>query len=245
VEDGPTDIAAIPDELEVDKEDGRTPQSDVMKEIIGNSEDLPNALQFYNMNTKHLKLSRLRDFYTKNDKAVVSLLSTRRNIVIDDKYTLKMGVGEIRMNTKSSYIDYHLTVGNCIGLSPLLPNTISDPFFGLELDLKKPFREFKGKNAMLGFDPAGRMLYIGRCRTEDVFLAMAPNEFLEDNFQATPAGYSTGSSRMSRRHYRQTAMMFAQFLARMPELSFLNSAPVYNQDLDSEAAQFTNITDVL
>jgi hypothetical protein len=239
------DIAAIPDELAMDKEDARTPQSHVMQEINGASQDLPNAFQFYNTDPRVLKLSRLRDFYTKNDKAVVSFLSTRRKIVVDDQYTLKMGAGQIRMNTKSSFIDYHLTVGNCLGLSPLLPNLLSDPQFCLELDLKKQYREFKGKNAMLGFDPAGRMLYIGRCRNEDVFLAMAPHELLEDHFQPTRAGYSTGSSQMSKRHYRQTVMMLVHFLACMPELSFLNTAPVFEQDLDSDAPKFEDITNVL
>jgi hypothetical protein len=105
------------------------------------------------------------------------------------------------------------------------------------MDLHQPYREFKGKNVMLGFDPTGRMLYIGRCRicsrNEDVFLAMAPNQFLEGHFTPTRAGYSKGSSVMSTRHYRQTIMMLAKFLAKVSELSFFNSREVYEQSLDS------------
>jgi hypothetical protein len=241
----PTDIAAVPDELLVDKDDVPTPQSDVMKEIIGNSIQTENDVAFYNMTPRDLPLSRLKDFYSKKDKNVLNLLASRRKLVVDDDLTLKMGVGQIRMDTKSSMIDYHLTVGNCLGLSPLLPNILSDPQFCFEMDLKKPFREFKGKNAMLGFDPTGRMLYIGRCRNEDVFLAMAPNGFLDGHFQPTRAGYSTGPSTMSKRHYRQTAMMLVHFLAQIEELSFLNTDPVYDQNLNSDDPKFHLITDVL
>jgi hypothetical protein len=166
-------------------------------------------------------------------------------VVIDDDYTLKMGVGQILMDTTSSMIDYHVTVGNCVGLSPLLPNTEVDPMFCFELDLKSPIREFKGKNAMLGFDPAGKMLNIGKCRSEDVFLAMAPNEFLDGHYQPTRAGFSTGSPQMAKRHYRQTVMMFAHFLAQVRELPYYNNESVYTLDLDSEVPNFHELTDVL
>ena len=197
------------------------------------------------MQPRELKLSRLKEFYTKKDKNVVSLLAARRKVVIDEEFLLKMGVGQILMETDSSMIDYHLTVGNRLGFSPLLPNVQSDPQFSFELNLKGQIREFKGKNAMLGFDPAGRMLYVGRCRNEDVFLAMAPNQFLKGYYRPTRAGYSTGSSQMSKRHYRQTVMMLAHFLAQVQELPFVNNEPVYQLDLESDQPDFNGITDVL
>jgi hypothetical protein len=241
----PTDISIIPEALAVDEGDKRTPQSEVMKEIIATKLRLPSTEAFYNMSPKELKLSRLKEFYKKKDKNAVALLASRHRVSIDEDFTLKKGAGQICMDTKSSMIDYHLTVGKCLGFSPLLPNVQSDPQFCFELDLKSPTREFKGKNAMLGFDPAGRMLYLGRCRNEDVFLAMAPNEFLEGHFRPTRAGYSTGSSQMARRHYRQTVMMLTHFLAEVTELSYVNNEPVYTLNLDSEVADFHGITDVL
>lgn len=245
VRNRPTDIAAIPNVLAVDEDDTPTPQSDIMKEIIGTTLYLRSAEAFYNMQPRELKLSRLKEFYTKKDKNVVSLLAARRKVVIDEEFLLKMGVGQILMETDSSMIDYHLTVGNRLGFSPLLPNVQSDPQFSFELNLKGQIREFKGKNAMLGFDPAGRMLYVGRCRNEDVFLAMAPNQFLKGYYRPTRAGYSTGSSQMSKRHYRQTVMMLAHFLAQVQELPFVNNEPVYQLDLESDQPDFNGITDVL
>ena len=216
-----------------------------MKEIIGATLTLPSTVEFHNMRPRDLNLSRLKEFYTKKDKNVVSLLANRHNVIIDDDFKLKSGVGQIRMDTMSSMIDYHLTVGNCLGLSPLLPNVQSDPQFSFELDLKGQIREFKAKNAMLGFDPAGCMLYIGRCRNENVYLAMVPNEFLEGHFMPTRAGYASGPSLMSQRHYRQTVMMLAHFLAQVTELPFMNNEPVYKLDLDSTVPDFHAITDVL
>ena len=216
-----------------------------MKEIIGTTLYLRSAEEFYKNDARDLKLSRLKELYDKNDKNVLSLLTSRHKLVIDEEFKLQKGVGQIRMDTKSSNIDYHLTVGNCLGFSPLLPNAQSDMQFCFELDLKGQIREFKGKNAMLGFDPVGRMLYVGRCRSENVFLAMAPNEFLRGHFRPTRAGFSTGSSLMSRRHYRQVAMMLTHFLVAVRELPFITTESVYNLDLESEVPGFHTITDVL
>ena len=242
-----TDFAPIPDWLVVDSDDDTiTPQGDLLREIIANSLiDPSNDDKFINTRPRTLKLSKLRALYESEDNNAISLLGTRHRIQIDEEYTLKMGVGKIYMNTGTSMIDFHLTVGGCLGLSPLLPNARSHVQFCLYMDLHQPYREFKGKNTMLGFDPTGRMLYIGRCRNEDVFLVMAPNQFLEGHFTPTRAGYSKGLSVMSTRHYRQTIMMLAKFLAKVSELSFFNSREVYEQSLDSASPCFSRITDVM
>jgi hypothetical protein len=67
------------------------------------------------------------------------------------------------MNIDKSMIDYHMTVANCIRLSPLLLNALSDYQFTFKMDLKRSNFTFKGKHATLGFDPAGCMLFIGQC----------------------------------------------------------------------------------
>ena len=74
------------------------------------------------MPTKHLNLSRLKEIYNRKNENIIALLSSRHDIYIDDDLCFKMGTGQICMDTRSSMIDYHLTVGNCLGFSPLLPN---------------------------------------------------------------------------------------------------------------------------
>ena len=243
----PTDISRVPDVLLVDPaDDTLTPQADIMREIISNSIFDPSKEdRFFRLRPRDLPLSRLKSFYKNKDLNVLSILANRHRVQIDDEFTLKKGVGKIFMDTSSSLIDFFLTVGNRIGFSPLLPNARSDPRFCLHMDLHMQYKDFKTKNAMLGFDPAGRMLFLGRCRNEDVYLAMAPKEFFQDNFVPTKAGYSTGPSTMSTRHYRQVVMMLAHFLAKVSALSFFNVVEVYRQSLDSPKPHFSRVTDVL
>ena len=240
----PTDIAAIPDIFSADPGD-RTEQTEVLEEIIKNS--LPDSSfdTFLDMRVRPLRLSKLRDLYDKKDTNVVNLLSRRNAIEIDEDFKLKFGTGRIHMDTKVSTIDYHLTVANCIGLSPLLPNSESNHLYNFDLDLQQPYREFKYKHAVLGFDPAGRMLYIGRRQNEDVYLAMVPNEFFDGRTSFTAARRSKASTIMSTRHYRQIVMMFAHFLADIPLLSYHNLSGVYKQKLDTPEPKWANTTDVM
>ena len=256
----PADVSLIPHALAADKDD-LTPQSEVLNEISSTAVDTSTFAQFNQIPVREIKLSKLRDFYEKGDKNnALSLMDRRHTISIDDRFRLKMGVGQIRMNTRSSMIDYHLTVANCPGFSPLLPNALSHHAFEFKMDLNKQIREFKGKHATLGFDPAGRMLFIGTRDNEDVFLAMAPDEFLAgvvktgasrtgrpSTRSSRPSRSSaSGSAVMSRRHYRQTVMMLAHFLSNIPEKAYwVNREGVYVQDLDSDTPDFGRVTDVL
>ena len=122
-------------------------------------------------------------------------------------------------------------VANCIGLSPLLPNAALGHRFCFEMDLKMNILDFKGKHTMLGFDPAGSMLFIGHCNHENVFLAMAPKQFFRGCFIPSKLGCSSGSSVLSTCHYRQIIIMFAHFLSKIPLCSYLNNQSIYEQDL--------------
>lgn len=239
---GAADISVVPEALVSDKDD-RVNQSEVLDEIIGTCLQMEN--DFDDMRVHKVKLSTLKDHYENDNVAAVALLSSRHRVHIDDDFRLRVGAGQIQMETKTTAIDYHLTVANCMGLSPLLPNTESDHRFEFEMDLKKPILDFKGKHAMLGFDPTGRMLYIGHCTNENVFLAMAPNEFLRGEVMPTRAGHSSSSPTMSTRHYRQMVMMIAHFLERVPQLPFSNMGSVYDQDLNSEYPNFEDISNAL
>jgi hypothetical protein len=241
----PTDVSRVPEHLAVDGEEA-VPQSRILEEIIGTT--LVNAWrvdEFNDQQVKILKLSQLKRFYEEDDQTVVNQLSWRHQIEIDKEFMVPVGTGKLRMNTDVTMLDYQLTVGRCIGFSPLLPNVAGAHLFGFMMDLKKPYKDFKGKNAMVGFDPKGRMLYIGHATNEDIYLAMAPNEFISGDYEACRPGHSTGSSMMSRRHYRQVVMMLTHFLEGLPERSYMNTQSVYKQDLDSPEAKFELITNAL
>lgn len=241
----PTDISRIPDDLAVDGEEAVS-QSKILDEIVGARLVNPGRDdEFNNKRVTSVKLSLLKQMYEEEDDTAVNLLSGRHKIELDDDFVVPVGTGGLRMNTDVTMLDYQLTVGRCIGFSPLLPNSAGAHWFSFNMDLKKPHKDFKGKNGMVGFDPKGRMLYIGSATNEDVFLAMAPNEFISGDCEACRPGHSTGPSLMTRRHYRQVVMMLAHFLEGISERSYMNTKPVYEQDLNGSEANFEYITNAL
>jgi len=221
-------------------------QYEVLNHINASTVNDPAEIDAFNQKRVHnLRLSLLRRFYDTQDPNVLNYLQRRNRLIIDDDLLLNFGRGDILMNTKKTMLDYQLTVANCMGFSTLLPNAANAHWFFFDMDLKKPYREFRGKHAMVGFDTKGRMLYLGRSKNEDVYLAMAPNDFLVGHFMPCRAGYSTGSSTMSQVHYRQIVMMLAHFLADIPELAYLNIGDVYNQDLEDPKAAWSMVTNVM
>ena len=93
--------------------------------------------------------------------------------------------------------------------------------------------------------PAGRLLYVGQCRNEDVFLVMVLNEFLQGHFMPPCVGYTTGESVMSTQHYWQTMIMLAHFLELVPTQAFYNPGNYYDQSLNSALPDFAQITKAL
>jgi hypothetical protein len=241
----PTDISLVPDDLAAYPGDALE-QSAILTEIIGTRiRERSFEERFNNMPQNRLKLSALRSLYNARDKRAVNLLSTRHTVQIDEEFKVPLGTGQAKINTDQSMIDYRLTVANSIGFSALLPNAVSSINFCFTMDLQRPYTSFKGKHATLGFDPAGSMLYIGRRNDEDVFLAMAPDAFLRGETEPCPAGFTSGSPVMSKRHYRQMVMMLAHFLECIPHLAFANTFSVYEQDLESSKPNFERITNIL
>ena len=241
----PADITQILYNLAAEADDS-IKQAEVLNHIIATTlQDAASIDAFNNKPVHTLKLSQLEEYYQMESRDAMKLLSRRNKIKIDEHYCLKVGTGNIIMKTDRTMIDYHLTVAKGIGLSSILPNATNSYRFCFEMDLKKPTRGFKGKHAMVGFDTKGKMLYIGTAMNEDIFLAMAPNDFLSCQTDTTSPGYSTGPPFLSQRHYRQVVMMFAHFLEKIPERSYSNINKTYTQDLDAARPNWVQTTNVL
>jgi hypothetical protein len=241
----PTNLDEVPEALAAEPHDA-VEQSTILTGILGSSryEDTSEE-RFHGMPVNSISLSTLKRIYEKKDRNAANLLSVRHSVRIDDDFQIPLGSGRVNVNTDETMIDYLLTVAKGVGFASLLPNSHSCHRFMFKMNLKAPAFPFKGKHAMLGFDPTGCMLYIGQSANEDVFLAMAPNEFLRGHVLPSPLSRSSGSSLMSKRHYRQVVMMIVHFLHLMPELSYDGPGKVYRQDLDSPRANFSMITNVL
>ncbi|KAH8978533.1 hypothetical protein EDB86DRAFT_2836679 [Lactarius hatsudake] len=238
-EGGPVDISEVPEDMEVEAEE-KMGQREVLKEILATRLEDWGVEDLFNEKRAHkLKLSDLRRQYLMEEKERrqkgLRTLMVRNQIVIDTDMKLPVGKGQVIMTTDRTMLDYELTVGSEVGLGAVLPNARSAKHFMLELDLQQPLREFRGKRGMVGFDTEGKMLYIGRAWNEDVFVAMAPNTFIRCEEEPCGAGYNTGRPQLLRRHYRQVVMMFAYFMAKIPELSFATprGRSVYELNLES------------
>lgn len=239
------DIAPVPEAYLAELGD-RVKQSQVIESINSTTlHEVADLDPFEEKSIYKLRLSRLQRQYENGDPKIVDLLSNRHKIMVDKKFKLEFGKQEIYLDASQTMIDYQLVVANSIGFHILLPNVANDHRFGFNMDLKHPYKQFKGKHGMVGFDTKGRMLYIGRCNNEDVYLTMAPNEFLAGHFEPCPAGHSTGSSIMSRRHYRQIVMMLAHFVSMIPRLAYSNVESIYQQDLEHEDPQWWKVTEIM
>ncbi|KAH8998202.1 hypothetical protein EDB86DRAFT_2828489 [Lactarius hatsudake] len=229
-EGGPVDISEVPEDMEVEAEE-KMGQREVLMEILATRlEDWG-----YLMEEKERRQKGLRTLMVWNQ------------IVIDTDMKLPVGKGQVIMTMDQTMLDYELTVRSEVGLGAVLPNARSVKHFMLELDLQQPLREFRGKRGMVGFDTEGKMLYIGRAQNEDVFMAMALNTFIRCEEEPCGAGYNTGRPQLSWWHYRQVVMMFAHFLAKIPELSFATpwGRSVYELNLESVSVKWDQVTNVL
>ncbi len=98
---------------------------------------------------------------------------------------------------------------------------------------------------MIGFDTKGSMLYIGQAMNVDVYLAMAPNDFLTRLKPVCPSRYSTGSSIMTTRHYRQIVMMISHFLGKVSDRAYYTLGDPYDIDLDAASPNWSLFTNIM
>jgi hypothetical protein len=98
------------------------------------------------------------------------LLEKKCVVTIDNQYKIPADSEDIFWDCPNHYLDFFLVVSNRLGLHAVVPSRQVDHTFFIELDLAKPIVQFRGKHAKLNYDPAGRMLWIGKCRSEDVYV---------------------------------------------------------------------------
>src|ERR1700676_2396478 len=111
-----------------------------------------------------------------------------------------------------------MTVSVSISLWAATPNINVDHNYIFNLNLTKPYRDFKGMCGKLSFDPKGRILFISKSRNDDVWLTMAPWSSFADNM---PAGHITGDAYLSTKHYHMLILFFAYLLSQLPDCGFI------------------------
>ncbi len=185
----------------------------------------------------NVQLSTLRSAYTTgNSRKAISLLGRRCLFQIDDEYIVDVDDPKYCFTAKNSFLDFFMIVGKSIGLSVFIPQSPS-PTFTLTLNLKVPIREFRAKYGTLGFDPTGCMLWIGTGYAEDLWLAMAPDAYFDNDSAKFEMSEAYGDTRLSTAHYRMVVSFISHALTKIPGRAFYDFEP-YAVDIEAAEPNF-------
>jgi hypothetical protein len=190
--------------------------------------------EYDNLPKVNVRLSQLRDIcMNDNVQAAFAVLKKRARVTIDDDMKIPPTSADLLAWTANQHmLDYMLVVSADIGVWAAMPSIASSPTHTLYIDLSKPYQEFRGfKYGRLGFDPKGRMLYIGRSANEEHWLALAPRTFVgRTPEEDSPPGECSGRTTLSETHYRILVMFLAEVLSKLPHRCHDLHNP-YDQDI--------------
>lgn len=156
-------------------------------------------------------------FSRGNRRTAMEILAKRHEIEWrNSEYHVRADDPMLTWQVDQHYIDMTICVARGLGLRMLLPNT-RDHDFSFDFDFRQKHIRFSAKFAKLGFDPKASFLWIGRSRSEDVFIAWAPNDtvYTESSDDTNTGRASDGSTRLNDKHYFITVMLFAFMIKKL------------------------------
>lgn len=189
-------------------------------------------------------LSALRDGFEKRDPAAsLRALCCKSPLVIDKALVHQPEKDGLMWSSKVHYLDYLLAVSSETGLWAALPNVRQDHNFSVTIDLHRPRQRFRGKHGRLGFDPKGSMMYVGKCRNDDLWFALVSKDLIDGHCEDVPAGTCTGPTPLSTRHYRMIIDFLAGCLSTLPGKAFshFNEGQVPVDAATVEWEKYTNV----
>lgn len=162
--------------------DDGVPQEEVEQIIALDHVNSSEFIQgFHDERAKTIKLSTLRsDFEKKRTRTSTQRLQQRHTVEVDEEFLYVKDNPRLAWGAKEHFLDYYLLVPASKGLHVLLPTSRGDPSYVFKLDLNKRTKRWQARYSDLEFDPTGRMLYIGSYHQEEVWLAMVPRSFTDE-----------------------------------------------------------------
>lgn len=208
-------VGDVPEDLEA--EDG-VPQEEVNNVIAHKRTERGTLIdEFYGNPPTPLKLSMLQNQYEQGKEHLAMLrLKRRHKVEVDGTFLHNIEDPDLAWGATDHYLDFILLVSSKQGLHALLPRSVSDHSYTFVLDVHQPHRLWRVRHAELGFNPTGRMLYLGTYFQEEIWLAMVPRSFTDEDSNEDPdmtplCGRTTS---LSERHY----CMLIAFLATQLQL---------------------------
>lgn len=161
---------------------------------------------------------------------------------MDEECTVDVNDPDYTFTASKSYLDFFLLVGTTCGIDTFIPlQPVHD--FTITVDLHRPTKQFRAKYGTLGFNPSSSMLYVGSTSAEDLWLALAPEMYIE----GTPADFHLRDrydSRLSARQYRMIIAFLAQVFQSLEGREFYVTNP-YEFDPDGLSPEFDSHTNLM
>lgn len=214
--DEPFDVTAVPELLNADDAPS---QYEVQHAMYGHGDGQPSdhLTMFNSRRPTTIRFNELQLCRQRNStQHAISTLSGRHQLLIEDDHRVDHTDPNTVLATGPHFLDFVMYIGGHQGLDSLSPNVEVDQTWSFQLDFSMIRRLWpKGKSSTLPFDSHGRLMHIGKVHQEQVWLVMAPNEWLQEdpNFNATgnwpilPAQ----TTAMETQH----SMMIMMFIAKM------------------------------
>ncbi|KAI6008939.1 hypothetical protein BKA83DRAFT_4134020 [Pisolithus microcarpus] len=162
---------------------------------------------------KAVRLSTLR-YMQENKRAMsaIGLLRRRHRLEVDQEYVVDVHGANMVARVAPHYLDFLLYVGSRRGMDAALPNVDVDHTWGAKLQLNLGHRQWPGSHGgALGFDPKGRMMFIGKRMQEQLWIAMLPNEYLSGR-EGRRVREMEGSTRAVSTMHKYMLIMFLAYV---------------------------------
>jgi hypothetical protein len=213
-------------------------QTDIAAALVSPWVHLPSNHDIYgSMPIVAVPLSCFEDYYINcHAHSAANLLCSHIKIIVDAKYSLNPTSDHVILTIPTDHLDYHLTVSDGLGLLAIIPNQAANHNFAFRLDLHKLYWHFNDSSGLLGFDPAALMLFIGYHGQDEAWIGMAPDT-IDDLTELPEPGFKSGSTHLSRAHYRMLISFFAFILAKNTNRAF-PCHDVYGIDLSVKEPRF-------
>jgi hypothetical protein len=217
-------------------------QADILQEEDQASVEEPLPFQ-------KLKLSVLQRTYEKKHRyAALTHLRERAFIEIDGQYKHPndgrkvTSTGPIRMDIDEFYLDFVMYTSRYLGLGAIIPNTEAHHHWTFTLSLKDQHHNFSPKHGLVGFETTGKMVYLGRCQQETVWIAFAPDHFVDGQSDPLPPDKTFPAPHVTAAQHWKFCLFMAKCLAD------LNIGGIYCTDPHadiSEGRKFDESTNLL
>lgn len=183
---------------------------------------VPAALRdsYNDLHQDTIKMSKLKSVFEDNSlEHSLALLNKQNQIIIDRNYLFNLLSREIHIYHGTNCVNFFIATSKGIGLAALLPMREGITPYSFKLNLHLPDIRFPTEGAHIGFDPTGCMLFIGSYNLESLWIAMATDDFINEDKPLVDGDSIDVETRIHTPHYCMVIMFLIYALSSVWSLS--------------------------